>query len=173
AGAGGTQNLPTPDATGTINLSATTAKVALVSSTTPLAGACPSSISILDLVGYGSTAATSNFCFEGSGPAPAPSNTTADFRKAGGCTDTNDNAADFFVSGPFPRNSSSPTNNCSPGVAPNLTINDVSLAEGNSGTTIATFTVSLSAPAPSTDITFDIATQDNRPTLSPLRLTAM
>lgn len=166
AGAGGTQNLPTPDATGTINLSATTAKVAVVSSITPLAGACPAGISILDLVGYGSTSATANFCFEGTGPAPAPSNTTADFRKAGGCTDTNDNAADFFVAGPFPRNSSSPTNNCTAGTPPNLTINDVAVAEGNSGTTTATFTVSLSAPAPSTDITFDIATQDNTATVA-------
>jgi hypothetical protein len=49
---------------------------------------------------------------------------------------------------------------------PNLTINDVSVAEGNSGTTTATFTVSLSAPAPSTDITFDIATQDNTATVA-------
>jgi predicted secreted protein len=164
AGAGGTQGLPTPDSTGTINLSATTAKVAVVSSTTPLAGACPTGISILDLVGYGSTSATANFCFEGSGPAPAPNNTTADFRKAGGCTDTNDNAADFLVSGPFPRNSSSPTNNCTAGTPPNLTIDDVSVTEGNSGTTTATFTISLSAPAPSTDVFFDIATQDNTAT---------
>ncbi|HBB89084.1 MAG TPA: hypothetical protein DC047_15875 [Blastocatellia bacterium] len=166
AGASGTQSLPTPDATGTINLSATTAKVAVVSSTTPLAGACPAGIGILDLVGYGSTSATANFCFEGTGPAPAPSNTTADLRKAGGCTDTNNNAADFFVAGPFPRNSSSPTNNCTAGTPPNLTIDDVSVAEGNSGTTTATFTVSLSVPAPSTDITFDIGTQDNTATVA-------
>jgi uncharacterized protein (TIGR03437 family) len=164
AGAGGTQNLPAPGAMGTINLSSTTAKVAVVSSTTPLAGACPSGTSILDVVGYGSIAATANFCFEGSGPAPAPSNTTADLRKAGGCTDTNDNAADFLVSAPFPRNSSSPINNCTAGAPPNLTIDDISVTEGNSGTTTATFTVSLSAPASSTDVTFDIATQDNTAT---------
>src|SRR6266705_1444328 len=36
-GAGGTTNLPTPDATGTIAMSATTANVALVNSTTALA----------------------------------------------------------------------------------------------------------------------------------------
>ena len=42
--------------------------------------------------------------------------------------------------------------------APNLTINDVSLNEGNAGTTTFTFTVSLSAPAPAGGVTFDIAT---------------
>jgi uncharacterized repeat protein (TIGR01451 family) len=42
--------------------------------------------------------------------------------------------------------------------APNLTINDVSLSEGNAGTTSFTFTVSLSAPAPAGGVTFDIAT---------------
>jgi uncharacterized repeat protein (TIGR01451 family) len=42
--------------------------------------------------------------------------------------------------------------------APNLTINDVSLNEGNAGTTTFTFTVSLSAPAPAGGVAFDIAT---------------
>ncbi|HEX3129654.1 MAG TPA: ExeM/NucH family extracellular endonuclease [Thermoanaerobaculia bacterium] len=42
--------------------------------------------------------------------------------------------------------------------APNLTINDVSLNEGNAGTTTFTFTVSLSAPAGAGGVTFDIAT---------------
>ncbi len=44
--------------------------------------------------------------------------------------------------------------------APNLTINDVSLNEGNAGTTTFTFTVSLSAPAGAGGVTFDIATAD-------------
>jgi Tol biopolymer transport system component/predicted secreted protein len=159
-GAGGTSNLPTPDAMGTISMTTGAGRVALSSTTTPLSGSCPASTSIFDVAGYGASAT----CFEGTGPTAAPGNTTADFRKAGGCTDTNDNAADFFVSGPFPRNSSSPTNNCTAGTPPNLTINDVTVAEGNSGTTTATFTVSLSAPAPSTDVTFDIATQDGTAT---------
>jgi hypothetical protein len=42
--------------------------------------------------------------------------------------------------------------------APNLTINDVSLNEGNAGTTTFTFTVSLSEPAGAGGVTFDIAT---------------
>ncbi|HEX3526689.1 MAG TPA: Calx-beta domain-containing protein, partial [Thermoanaerobaculia bacterium] len=48
--------------------------------------------------------------------------------------------------------------------APNLTINDVTLNEGNAGTTTFTFTVSLSAPAPAGGVTFDIATADNTAT---------
>ena len=153
--------LPAADASGSINMAATAGKVALVVGTTALnAASCPLGATVSDFVGYGTTAD----CFEGSNHAPAPSATTADFRKAGGCTDTNDNAADFLVSAPFPRNSSSPANNCVGGAPPNLTINDVTVTEGNSGTTTATFTVSLSAPAPSTDITFDIATQNNSAT---------
>ncbi|MBP7690035.1 MAG: lamin tail domain-containing protein, partial [Thermoflexales bacterium] len=45
-----------------------------------------------------------------------------------------------------------------------LSINDVTLAEGNSGTTQASFTVSLSGPAPAGGVTFDIATADNTAT---------
>ena len=48
--------------------------------------------------------------------------------------------------------------------APNLTINDVSLNEGNAGTTTFTFTVSLSAPAPAGGVTFDIATANGTAT---------
>src|SRR5438132_3815293 len=48
--------------------------------------------------------------------------------------------------------------------APNLTINDVSLNEGNAGTATFTFTVSLSAPAPGGGVTFDIATADGTAT---------
>src|SRR5207302_7259795 len=164
-GSGGTQNLPTPDATGTIAMATASGKVAVVSSAIALFGACPSGASIFDHVGYGGSPSTTDFCFEGSGPAPAPGNITADFRKAGGCTDTNDNAADFVTSTPFPRNSSS-TNNCAGGATPNLSINDVTVAEGNSGITAAIFTVSLSAPAQGTDVTFDIATQDNTATVA-------
>ncbi|MDX1996523.1 MAG: IPTL-CTERM sorting domain-containing protein [Thermoanaerobaculia bacterium] len=49
-------------------------------------------------------------------------------------------------------------------VTPNLSINDVSLAEGNAGTTSFLFTVSLSAPAGAGGVTFDIATADNTAT---------
>ena len=91
-GRGGTIALPTPDAIGTLAMSGTSGKVALVAGSTPLSGACPRA-GALDLVGYGATS-----CFEGTGSAPTLSNTTAAIRLDGGVIDTNDNAADF-VSG--------------------------------------------------------------------------
>jgi hypothetical protein len=58
--ANGVSPLPTPDATGTIVMSATAGKVALVNCITALTGACPANVtgacSIIDFVGYGSTA---------------------------------------------------------------------------------------------------------------------
>ncbi|HEV8384875.1 MAG TPA: lamin tail domain-containing protein, partial [Candidatus Acidoferrales bacterium] len=100
--------LPTPDATGSTNLAASAGKVLLVTNSTPLSGTCPTGSQIIDFVGYGS----GTNCFEGSGPTGAPSNTTADLRKNFGCTDTNDNAADFTVGTPNPRNSASPMKDC-------------------------------------------------------------
>src|SRR5246127_2458332 len=52
-GAGGTTNLPAPNATGNIAMSATAGKVALVSSTVALSGGCPVGGAIVDFVGYG------------------------------------------------------------------------------------------------------------------------
>lgn len=49
-------------------------------------------------------------------------------------------------------------------VTPNLSINDVTQAEGDSGTTTFTFTVSLSSPANAGGVTFDIATADGTAT---------
>jgi VCBS repeat-containing protein len=153
--ANGVNPLPTPNATGGINMSATAAKVALVSSTTALTGSgCPLGSPILDFVGYGTTAN----CSEGGANAPAPSTTTAIFRAGNGSTDTDNNAADFAVAAPNPRNTPPPN--------PDLTINDVSLSEGNSGTTTFTFTVSLSGPAPAGGVTFDIATADGTATVA-------
>lgn len=47
---------------------------------------------------------------------------------------------------------------------PALSINDVTVAEGDSGTTAATFTVSLNQPAPAGGVTFDIGTADGTAT---------
>ncbi len=90
-GTGGTTALPTPNATGTIAMSATTGKVALVSSTTALSGACPVGGAIVDFVGYGTGAS----CFEGTAAAPTLTNTTADLRRSNGVQDTDNNSADF------------------------------------------------------------------------------
>ncbi|HYK20142.1 MAG TPA: lamin tail domain-containing protein, partial [Pyrinomonadaceae bacterium] len=107
AGSGGTVDID-EDATGTIAMAATAGKVALVSNTTPLTDACPSDSSIIDFVGFGTTAT----CFEGSGSTPAPSNTTAVVRENNGCTDTDDNSVDFTADTPNPRNTASPSNSC-------------------------------------------------------------
>jgi predicted extracellular nuclease len=114
-GAGGSQPLPDPDATGTTNMSATNGKVALVSSTAALpAQICPDGDDVVDFVGYG----TAN-CWEGDGTTPTLANNTAALRLDDGCIDTDDNAADFTtVSPPQPRNSASPLNPCDGEVEP-------------------------------------------------------
>jgi hypothetical protein len=99
AGSASPANLPvTPDfvAPDPPNFSATTGKIALVNGITALTGSCPTGTNIVDFIGYG----TAN-CFTGSGDAPAPSNTTADIRTGF----ANNNAADFSVGAPNPRNS--------------------------------------------------------------------
>jgi len=109
-GSGGTTSLPTPDAVGTISMGATAGKVALVTNSTTLSG-CPSGSSIIDLVGYGSTAN----CSEGSTPTPDLGNTVAAIRTHGGCRDTDVNGLEFKVAPPSPRNSSAPLHTCPAG----------------------------------------------------------
>lgn len=100
AGTGGTTGLPTPEAIGSISMSATAGKVALTKTQTVLTIDNPvGTANVVDFIGYGSADA-----YEGSGPALAPSNTTSDLRAGGGATDTNNNAADFATGAPNPRN---------------------------------------------------------------------
>ena len=156
-------------ASGAINMSGTAGKVALVNATTGLGcngGSTPCTAAqqalIVDLLGFGSA----NF-FEGTGAAPTLAATTAATRKGAGCTDTDDNAADFTAatlsSATPPLTSASPLNACAAG-SPVLSVNDVSASEGDSGTTTFTFTVGLSAPAGAGGVLFDIATADNTAT---------
>lgn len=158
-GANGTA-LPTPDVTGTINMAAGAGKVALVNVATAITTGtvCPTGATVVDFVGYG----PGTNCSETTPTTPNLSATLAAFRAANGCTDTNSNVADFANATPNPRNSASPANSCS--VLPNLSINSPSIAEGNSGTSILTFTVSLSAPAGAGGVTFDIATANGSAT---------
>lgn len=158
--------LPAPDVTGTANMSATAGKVALVNSTSGLAcngsSGQPCSAAqlalIVDLVGYGNA----NF-FEGSAAAPTLSNTNAGFRAGNGCTDTDNNVADFAAATAAPRNTATALNPCP--LTPTLSINDVSANEGNAGTTSFDFTVSLSSAAGAGGVTFDIATADDSATV--------
>ncbi len=111
--------LPAADATGTSNLAVTGGKVALVNGATALscgasAGSCSAAPGMEDLVGYGGAAD-----YEGSGAAPAGNATNAIVRAGGGCTDTDDNAADFATAAPDPQNSSAAASMCSVSPPPN------------------------------------------------------
>jgi lamin tail-like protein len=104
--------LPAPDATGTSNLAATSGKIALVRGAAALAcgasaGSCSANPLVEDLVGYGDASD-----FEGTGSAPAPSNTLAVRRSDEGCGDTGQNATDFTAATPEPRNSASTAHTC-------------------------------------------------------------
>ena len=147
--AGSTSNgvpLPTADASGTsINMSGTTGKVALADQSAGLGcngGSIPCTSTqlghIIDLVGFGGA----NF-FEGTAPAPTISNTTASLRADHGCTDTNNNSADFTTVAPAPRNSSTALAPCTV-VPPTIGPLDHIVVTG--GTSVAFgLTVTLSA----------------------------
>jgi len=135
-GAGGTTNLPPPDTTGTIAMSATSANIALVNNTTALATGCPAAASVVDLVGYGSSA-----CHETTSTA-ALTNTTADIRNNNGCTDTDNNSSDFTIGAPAPRNTASLISPCGGGGGPTIT-NSSPLPNGTVGAAYSvTFTAS-------------------------------
>ncbi|MBA3596437.1 MAG: ExeM/NucH family extracellular endonuclease [Methylibium sp.] len=106
-GAGGSAALPAPDASGTTAMSASAGKVALLSTTAALSGTAPASPALVDLIGFGSAG-----FFEGSAAAPTLSNTTGALRAGSGCTDSNDNRADFATGAPSPRNRSAAFNVC-------------------------------------------------------------
>lgn len=103
SGGGGTTPLPAPDIIGTISMSATAGKIALVLVSTPLSGTCPLTTDVADFVGFGANAN----CYEGPGPAPAPSSTTSLTRLGDGAVDTDSNRDDFVAGPPEPRNASS------------------------------------------------------------------
>ncbi|MDQ3404848.1 MAG: hypothetical protein M3548_15910 [Actinomycetota bacterium] len=105
-GAGGTVELPTPDATGTIAMSATGGTIALVTTTTALtcktAADCAADTRVRDLVGYG----TSTVVREGT-PTANTANGTSAARSA--LVDTDNNSADFAVGAPTPTNAKGET----------------------------------------------------------------
>lgn len=155
----------TPDGTASGSPGGTNGKLALVNSTSLLAcngSSTPCSPEqtalIVDLVGYG----TANF-FEGSAAAPAFSATLAGFRANGGCTDTNDNGADFTSLTPLPRNSSSPINLCTAPSTPLVSFDAaaVSALEGAAGqSNPLNFIVNIApAPAEGAPVSFDITVQ--------------
>ncbi len=100
-GAGGTTELPTPDDSGSLTLSGTAGKIALVSSVAKLASTSPTEASVVDYVAWGGAATP----FVGSGPAPATTNATSISRSIGAdgkVKNTPDNGADFVAGAPTP-----------------------------------------------------------------------
>ncbi|MCC7073298.1 MAG: lamin tail domain-containing protein [Deltaproteobacteria bacterium] len=108
AGAQGGDALPTPDATGNTNLSASAGKLALSSSTSTLSGTCPSGSAVVNVVGYGSSAN----CFTGSAPAPSPASATASISRGGGACVFGEDSTDFTSGTAAPRNSASTASAC-------------------------------------------------------------
>jgi len=154
-GAGGTLNLPTPDATGTLALSGTAGKVLLVNTTVAQTGTKPTGAQIIDFVGFGTANA-----YEGAGAAPAPANPTAIERKAtasstaatltlggteefaGNAYDTDNNNTDFVVQSPNPQN----TSVIEPAGANHVVISEVYGGGGNTGATFKNDFIELYNP---------------------------
>jgi uncharacterized protein len=118
-GAGGTVDI-TPDASGSIAMSATAGKVALVNNSGALSctvPACDTAPGVRDFVGYGSTANDSE-----TSPTGTLSNLTAALRNGSGATDTDSNAADFTIGSPDPQSCG---NDCLPPPPPVVDINEI------------------------------------------------
>ena len=152
--------LPPAEATGTSNLGGTGGKIALVRGAAALtcgasAGSCSADPLLEDLLGYGSASD-----FEGTGSTAALSNTSAAVRANNGCTDTDDNAADFAAATPVPRNSASPQNLCT-GASPGPSSVSVALD------VTSILSISLDHPA----LSFGTFTSGDRPGSLPERVT--
>jgi DNA/RNA endonuclease G (NUC1) len=101
--------LPTPNATGTTLMSASSGKVLLTTSTfTPPATACPTGVDVLDRVGYGGTNCGTTWL----GNTATLTNTTAALRVNAGCRWTGNPSSDFTDGAPSPRNGASATTTC-------------------------------------------------------------
>lgn len=150
-GANASTPLPTPDATGTISMSATAGKVALANHTTTLSGACPTGN--VDFVGFGS----GTNCAEGTVPTASLSATIAALRAQDGCADSNHNGNDFGTGTPIPRNGASPLRACVATLDPLLTIEDVA-ADERAGSVL--FMLKLSRPAGPGGVRVEYATID-------------
>lgn len=150
--------LPTPDFAADVLMGGSNGIVAIINGTTLVSG-CPGT-DVIDLVGYGTAA-----CFEGGGAAPAVSPILAGFRADNGCTDTDNNNADFSSATPAPRNSASPVQLCSSIPTPLLTVtgtiadfgnvdigtNSTSQSYSLSGTNLTGFPGVITITSPSVD----------------------
>lgn len=98
-------DLPTIDVVGSIGMNANNGKVLLSKNQTTITTGvgCPiPDDTIADFVGYGTAD-----CYEGAGATGGLSASTAAIRNSSGCTDVNNNSADFTVTTPNPMNTAS------------------------------------------------------------------
>jgi beta-lactamase superfamily II metal-dependent hydrolase len=137
--------LPTPDVSAGILMAAGAGKVALVNQTSALSGSCPLGITVIDFVGYGTTAN----CSEGA-PTGTPSATISESRIDNGCTDTDHNNTDFTSGAVNPRNTASPSWSCG-GLVGNGTATPSTVSA--TGTTLLRVTVTPGQSPASTGIT--------------------
>jgi uncharacterized protein len=125
--------LPAQDATGSINMSGSTGKIALVSNTVVLTGTNPAGgATVIDMLGWGGANG-----FEGA-PAAVTSNTTAS-RRVNACVDSDVNSSDFASVTPTPRNTSSPLTPC--GGSPAIVLScpaSLTVQQGVFGSTLLT-----------------------------------
>ncbi|MBX9737705.1 MAG: DUF11 domain-containing protein, partial [Phycisphaerales bacterium] len=128
-----------------ISAAAVAGKFALVDNTTTLTVSCPT-VGIIDFVGYG----TGTNCFEGAGVAPSLSTTTAGRRAGFGCTDTNNNSADFTAvshatGADFRNSASAPDSECVSGESDlGITLTNPFVCDVAPGTGTLTYTVTIS-----------------------------
>jgi DNA/RNA endonuclease G (NUC1) len=145
---GGTTDLPTPDAIGTIGLSSSSGLTALSSSMDVPTSQCGLlTSSLMDFVSYGSVSCSGKPAV--GGPLV---NTIGIARVLGGCKYT-PAATDFAIGAPAPRNSSTAQNNCtvtSEETAPHVMISQLYGGGGNGGAVFKNDFVELYNPTDTT-----------------------
>ena len=170
--AGGTTNgqaLPTPEVTGTINLSSTNGKVALVSNQLliPNGTPCPVAVvtGLVDFLAYGSAASLpANQCIVGSAMSGPISVTTAALRVGDGCSAVGNNGLDFIVGTPNPRNTASPLGPVCPSTGIDLAVTATpnTLIVTSAGTETLTYSLAVrnvgTLDAPNARITLPVGT---------------
>ncbi len=135
--------LPTPDAMGTIFMTPAIGKVALVNSATAIVG-CVAGSPVLDLMAWGGAD-----CAE-SAPTPSMTPQLANVRAGQGCQDTDNNAADFSLASPIPRNTASPAVSCSPPPSGSAQANPLLVVADHA--TLLTLSVTPGSNPPSTGL---------------------
>ena len=115
---GGALPLNTDFTLSTINPSQAVGKLALCNSQNSLSGSNPlPNPTVMDFIGYGSGTSAA----EGGSPvAWTTDNTKSMYRASGGCTDTDNNAADFSAGAVVPRNSTTAQNICQVAAPPTM-----------------------------------------------------